>query len=82
MSTETKPKKRTTTYVAGIVLILVILAGVGYYFYTSTPAPMMASAQGTNGYFNPQTEFPIGSTVTVTSVYGLGGGMPSKYADS
>lgn len=81
MSTETKPKKRTATYVAGIVLILVILAGVGYYFTSPAAATgsssMTASAQSTSGYFNPQTQFPIGSTVTVTSVYGLGGvGMP------
>jgi hypothetical protein len=84
MSIESKPKKRTAIYIAAIVLIVVILAGVGYYFYTSTPAAMtstsmvatsLASAQSTNGFFNPQTQFPIGSTVTVTSVSGLGGGV-------
>ena len=58
--------KSTTT---GILVVLA-LAGV----LAATP---LASAQNANGSFNPQTQFPIGSTVTVTSVYGLGGeGMP------
>src|SRR5208337_3579460 len=56
--------KSTTT---GIILLLA-LGGL----LATTP---LASAQSTNGSFNPQTQFPIGSTVTVTSVYGLGG-MP------
>src|SRR5208337_3292444 len=61
-----KMTKSTTT---GILLLLA-LAGL----LATTP---LASAQSTNGSFNPQTQFPIGSTVTVTSVYGLGGGrMP------
>ncbi len=30
-----------------------------------------ASAQAVSGSFNPQTQFPKGSTVTITSVYGL-----------
>jgi hypothetical protein len=50
--------------------MLLALAGA----LAATP---LASAQSTNGSFNPQTQFPIGSTVTVTSVSGLGGGrMP------
>ena len=50
--------------------MLLALAG----FLAATP---LASAQSTNGSFNPQTQFPIGSTVTITSVSGLGGGrMP------
>jgi len=58
--------KSTTT---GILLLLA-LAGL------LATAPL-ASAQSTNGPFNPQTQFPVGSTVTITSVYGLGGGgMP------
>jgi len=55
--------KSTTT---GILLALVGLLS------TTTPA----WAQSTSGSFNPQTQFPIGSTVTVTSMSGLGGGMP------
>src|SRR5208337_5296972 len=58
--------KSTTT---GILLLLALAGLLG-------TAPL-ASAQSTNGSFNPQTQFPIGSTVTITSVYGLGGGgMP------
>ncbi|MGD0423388.1 MAG: hypothetical protein ABSA92_08010 [Candidatus Bathyarchaeia archaeon] len=57
--------KSTTT---GIILLLA-LAGL----LAATP---LASAQSTGGSFNPQTQFPIGSTVTVQSVYGLGGGIP------
>jgi hypothetical protein len=57
--------KSTTT---GIILLLA-LAGL----LAATP---LTSAQSTSGSFNPQTQFPIGSTVTVTSVSGLGGGMP------
>ena len=58
--------KSTTT---GIILLLA-LAGL------LATAPL-ASAQSTNGSFNPQTQFAIGSTVTITSVSGLGGGgMP------
>ncbi|HKM77105.1 MAG TPA: hypothetical protein VJZ32_11880 [Candidatus Bathyarchaeia archaeon] len=61
-----KMTKSTTT---GILLLLA-LAGL----LATTP---LASAQSTNGSFNPQTEFPVGSTVTITSVNGLGGGgMP------
>ena len=60
-----KMTKCTTT---GILLLLA-LAGL------LATAPL-ASAQSTKDSFNPQTQFPIGSTVTVTSVYGLGGGMP------
>ena len=51
------------------ILLLLALAGL----LATTP---LAMAQSTNGPFNPQTQFPIGSTVTVKSVYGLGGGMP------
>lgn len=60
-----KMTKSTTT---GVILLLA-LAGL----LATTP---LASAQSTNGSFNPQTQFPIGSTVTINSVYGLGGGMP------
>jgi len=48
-------------------LLVIALAGL----IATTP---LASASSANGSFNPQTQFPIGSTVTVTSVYGLGGG--------
>ena len=51
------------------ILLLLALAGL----LATTP---LASAQSTSGSFNPQTQFPIGSTVSITSVYGLGGGMP------
>jgi len=51
---------------AGILLIFA-LAGL----LATTPLTL---AQSTNGSFNPQTQFPIGSTVTINSVYGLGGG--------
>jgi hypothetical protein len=60
-----KMSKSTTT---GIILLLAF-AGL----LATTP---LTSALSTNGSFNPQTQFPIGSTVTVTSVSGLGGGMP------
>ena len=51
--------------------ILLLLAAAGVL--ANTP---LASGQTTNGQFNPQTQFPVGSTVTIQSVYGLGGGMP------
>ncbi|HKM49860.1 MAG TPA: hypothetical protein VJZ75_01635 [Candidatus Bathyarchaeia archaeon] len=51
------------------ILLLLALAGL----LATTP---LAMAQSTNGSFNPQTQFPVGSTVTVNSVSGLGGGMP------
>jgi hypothetical protein len=60
-----KMSKSTTT---GIILLLA-LAGL----LATTP---LTSALSANGSFNPQTQFSIGSTVTVTSVSGLGGGMP------
>ena len=53
---------------AGILLLLA-LAGL-------IATTRLASAQSTSGSFNPQTQFPIGSTITINSVYGLGGGMP------
>ncbi len=52
-----------------IGIILLALAGL-------LASTALTSAQSSNGYFNPQTQFSIGSTVTVNSVYGLGGGMP------
>jgi len=58
--------QRSTKSSIGTLLILA-LAGI----LATTP---LASAQSINGSFNPQTQFPIGSTVTVNSVYGLGGG--------
>ncbi len=59
----------TKTTTTGILLLLA-LGGL------LATAPL-ASAQSTNGSFNPQTQFPVGSTVTITSVNGLGGGgMP------
>jgi len=52
------------------IILLVALAGL------VATAPL-ALAQSANGSFNPQTQFPIGSTVTVSSLSGLGGGrMP------
>src|SRR5208282_5926227 len=60
-----KMMKSTT---AGILLLLA-LAGL-------IATTRLASAQSTSGSFNPQTQFPIGSTITINSVYGLGGGMP------
>jgi len=51
-------------------MLLLALGGL----LATTP---MASAQSTNGSFNPQTQFPVGSTITIASFYGLGGGgMP------
>jgi peptide/nickel transport system substrate-binding protein len=35
--------KRNTRYIAAAVLIVIILAGVGYYFYTSTTGPTMTT---------------------------------------
>ena len=60
-----KMMKSTT---AGILLLLA-LAGL-------IATTRLASAQSTSGSFNPQTQFPIGSTITINSVYGLGGGVP------
>ena len=42
-------------------------------------ASPLALAQSTNGSFNLQTQFPIGSTVTINSVYGLGGPVTSSF---
>ena len=40
MSNESKPKGKTSTYIAAVALIIIILAGVGYYYYnTTTMAP-------------------------------------------
>ena len=59
-----------TKFITTGILLLLALAGI----LAATP---LASTQSASGSFNPQTQFPIGSTVTVTSVYGLGGGeMP------
>ena len=61
-------QKVTKSTTAGILLLLA-LAGL----LVATP---VASAQSSSGSFNPQTQFPIGSTVTINSVSGLGGVMP------
>jgi hypothetical protein len=49
--------------VAGILLTLAI---AGVWVTTSN-----ASAQAVSGSFNPQTQFPVGSTLTITSFYGI-----------
>lgn len=49
--------------VAGILLTLTV---AGLWVTTSN-----ASAQAVSGSFNPQTQFPVGSTVTITSFYGI-----------
>ncbi|MGA2971610.1 MAG: hypothetical protein ABSE39_03175 [Candidatus Bathyarchaeia archaeon] len=49
--------------IAGILLTLTV---AGVWATTSN-----ASAQAVSGSFNPQTQFPVGSTVTITSVYGI-----------
>ena len=49
--------------IAGILLTLTV---AGLWATTSN-----ASAQAASGSFNPQTQFPVGSTVTITSVYGI-----------
>src|SRR5208337_912280 len=36
MSSESKPKGKTSTYIAAAVLIIIILAGVGYYYYSTS----------------------------------------------
>jgi hypothetical protein len=49
--------------IAGILLTLTV---AGLWATTSN-----ASAQAVSGSFNPQTQFPVGSTFTITSVYGI-----------
>lgn len=49
--------------IAGILLTLTV---AGVWATTSN-----ASAQAVSGSFNPQTQFPVGSTVTISSVYGI-----------
>lgn len=49
--------------IAGILLTLTV---TGLWATTSN-----ASAQTVSGSFNPQTQFPVGSTVTISSVYGI-----------
>jgi len=49
--------------IAGILLTLTV---AGVWVTTSN-----ASAQAVSGSFNPQTQFPVGSTVTISSVYGI-----------
>jgi len=57
--------QRTMKYslVAGILLTLAV---AGLWVTTSN-----ASAQAVSGSFNPQTQFPVGSTLTITSFYGI-----------
>ena len=64
-------QKITKSTATGIILLLA-LAGL------LATSPLL-SAQSASGSFNPQTQFPIGSTVTVTSVSGLGGGAMSFF---
>jgi hypothetical protein len=62
--------QKTTKYTTTGIMLLLALGGL-------LAAAPLASAQSTNGSFNPQTQFPVGSTITITSFYGLGGGgMP------
>jgi len=49
--------------IAGILLTLTV---AGVWATTSN-----ASAQAVSGSFNPQTQFPVGSPVTISSVYGI-----------
>ena len=64
MFSSVKATQQTVKYVlAPIVLILVAAGG--------TLALMPASAQSSSGQFNPQTQFAIGTTLQITSIYGL-----------
>jgi len=56
-------KTKKYSLIAGILLTLTV---AGLWATTSN-----ASAQAASGSFNPQTQFPVGSTVTITSVYGI-----------
>jgi hypothetical protein len=50
----------------GLALVVVVIAFVGITLSTS-----VVSAQSTSGSFNPQTQFPTGSKITIRSVYGI-----------
>jgi hypothetical protein len=50
-----------------VAVILLTLTVAGLWVTTSNNA----SAQAASGSFNPQTQFPVGSTVSITSVYGI-----------
>jgi len=62
--------QKVTKYTTTGIMLLLALGGL----MVTTP---LAFAQTTISSFNPQTQFPVGSTITITSIYGLGGGgMP------
>jgi hypothetical protein len=50
-----------------VAVILLTLTVAGLWVTTSNNA----SGQAASGSFNPQTQFPVGSTVSITSVYGI-----------
>jgi hypothetical protein len=56
-------KNMKYSLIAGILLTLTV---AGLWATNSN-----VSAQAVSGSFNPQTKFPVGSTFTITSVYGI-----------
>jgi hypothetical protein len=58
--------QKTTTYVFASVAVILVAAGV-----VGALSAMPASAQGSSGQFNPQTQFAVGTTLQITSIYGL-----------
>ena len=61
--------QQTKYVLAPVVLIVVAVAG--------TLAAVPASAQGSSGEFNPQTQFAVGARLQITSIYGLESAPPS-----
>jgi len=54
-----------------MALVVVVIALLGITF-----SGFVVSAQSASGSFNPQTQFPVGSKITLRSVYGIASPRP------
>jgi hypothetical protein len=56
--------KKTSMACLGAIVVAVTVAGL----VATTP---IVPAQSVSGPFNPQTQFPAGSSLVITSIYGI-----------
>ncbi|HXY82382.1 MAG TPA: ABC transporter substrate-binding protein, partial [Candidatus Saccharimonadales bacterium] len=72
----TQPKRRTMNYVLGAILIIIIVAGLGYYFSTQSPTSTttsMMSATGNKDTMIIGTTDSVATTLDPANAYDLFG---------
>ncbi len=63
--------KKIVKYSLAAILLMLTIAGLSAAIPILSATTPLASAQSVTGSFNPQTQFPVGSSIKITSVYGI-----------